>query len=57
MVGVRVSMGRIGFGSGHIILLLSLTRPEPDPIKFGLKKFNSYPTRRITDRPDPTRIK
>jgi hypothetical protein len=49
-------------GSGHIILLFFLIRFEPGPIKFGSKNINPYltrpdPTRRVTGRPDPTRVK
>jgi hypothetical protein len=49
-----MTMDRVGFRSGHIILLLFLTRSESDPIKFGSQNFDPYPTRRVTSRPDPT---
>jgi hypothetical protein len=39
-----VSMGRVGFGLDHIILLFFLIRFELNPIKFGSKNLNSYPT-------------
>jgi hypothetical protein len=48
-------MGRVG--SDHIILLFFLTRPEPNPIKFGSKNLNPYPTRRVTVQPDPIYVK
>jgi hypothetical protein len=50
-------MGRVGSDLDHIILLLFLIRFEYDPIKFGLKIFNPYPTRRVTSRPDSIRVK
>jgi hypothetical protein len=46
----RVSICRVG--SDYIILLFFLS----NPIKFGLKFFDSYPTRRVTGRPDPCKI-
>jgi hypothetical protein len=50
-----VSMDRIG--SGHIILLLFFIQTVSDPIKFRLKNFDPYLTRRVTGRPDPTHVK
>jgi hypothetical protein len=39
-----LSMGRVGFGLGNIILLFFLIRSESDSIKFGSKNLELYPT-------------
>jgi hypothetical protein len=46
-------------GSGRVILFYYFfIRTESDPIKFGSKNFDPYLTgHRLTDRPNPTRVK
>jgi hypothetical protein len=42
---------------GYIILLFFLTQSRTDPIKFGSKNLNPYPTLRVIGRPDPIYVK
>jgi hypothetical protein len=49
----RVESGRVRIGSHYFIIFL--IRSEPDPIKFGSKNLDPYPTRRDTGQFDPTR--
>jgi hypothetical protein len=48
-----VSMSWVG---SHYFIIIFI-RSEHDPIEFGSKNLDPYPTRRVTDRPDPTYIK
>jgi hypothetical protein len=42
---------------GSYYFIIFLIRSESDLIKFGSKNLNLYLIRRVTDRPDPIRIK
>jgi hypothetical protein len=52
-----MSMGRVEFGSDHIILLFILIQFKPDLFKFESKNLNLYPTQRVTGRPDTINLK